>query len=499
MTAAPENPGALTAEVSDAVLTAVGVTKRYGSTTALADIDLAVGRGEILGLVGHNGAGKSTLMRVLAGRERPDDGRVTWHAGGEWTQKSAADAGVRMIYQELALCPDLTVAENIALSDRAARGWTWRRRAERDIADALDTVFPGHGISIVRRTSDLSMAQRQMVEIARALCTPRLSMLILDEPTESLSVDATRQLYTHLRRLTEQGISMVLISHRMQEVLAAADRIAVMKDGRVVEVVATASTDEDALLAAMGGEVRADTATFRRVTSDAGDKGARSEGVVARVAEAGSRPFVVGAGEIVGLAGLAGHGQDALLRRLWANARGATVTKRRAYVPGDRQTSGIFPLWSVAENLTVSATRRLSVAGVIRSAPKRRLAAEWVDRLKVKGGARAPITSLSGGNQQKVLVARGFAADAALVLLDDPFRGVDVSTKNELYALMRVEASRGRSIVWYSTENSEMAHCDRVYVFRSGRIVSELSGDEITEDRIIADSFGESRTEEPVR
>ncbi|QEW04930.1 ATP-binding cassette domain-containing protein [Microbacterium lushaniae] len=211
-------------------------------------------------------------------------------------------------------------------------------------------------------------------------------------------------------------------------------------------------------------------------------------------------PFVVQPGEIIGLAGLAGHGQDALLRRLWTSARGVTVAKRRAYVPGDRQTSGIFPLWSVAENLTVSASRQLSSGGVIRSARKRALADEWVQRLSVKGGARAPITSLSGGNQQKVLVARAFATDAALVLLDDPFRGVDVATKNELYALMRVEASRGRSIVWYSTENSEMAHCDRVYVFRSGRIVSELAGDDITEDRIIADSFGgDDRTQEDAR
>ena len=498
MTAAVKNPIGVAAETHEVVLAADGVTKTYGSTTALSGIDIAIDRVEILGLVGHNGAGKSTLMRVLAGREQPDAGRVTWHTGGAWTQKTAADAGVRMIYQELALCPDLTVAENIALSDPSARGWSWRRRAERGVVDVLDSVFPGHGVSIVRRTSDLSMAQRQMVEIARALCTPHLSMLILDEPTESLSVNATRQLYAHLRRLTEQGVSMVLISHRMQEVLSAADRIAVMKDGRIVDVVAARQTDEDALLTAMGGEVRADTATMRRVTAD-GDADLRADGTVARLTGAGHDDFSVQAGEIVGLAGLAGHGQDALLARLWTNARGATVARRRAYVPGDRQSSGIFPLWSVADNLTVSATRRLAVGGVIRSTQKRRLAAEWVDRLRVKGGARAPITSLSGGNQQKVLVARAFATDAALVLLDDPFRGVDVSTKNELYALMRVEASRGRSIVWYSTENSEMAHCDRVYVFRSGRIVSELTGDEITEDRIIADSFGDAHTPEPTR
>lgn len=487
MTTVSQSTDSAIATPTDVVLRADSVTKRYGNTTALAGIDIAVGSGEILGLVGHNGAGKSTLMRVLAGREAPDTGQVVWHRRGAWDQRAAERAGVRMVYQELALCPDLTVAENIALSDRSARGWRWRGVAERRVAETLDRVFPGHGISIVRRASDLTMAQRQMVEIARALCTPELSMLILDEPTESLSVDATRQLYTALHELAGTGVAMVLISHRMQEVLANADRIAVMKDGRLVDVMAAADTSEDALLAAMGGDVHADTATMRRVTSrDHGD--IDSHGVVARI-DGGDVPFTVNAGEIVGLAGLAGHGQDVVLRRLWSNARGVRVARRRAYVPGDRQTSGIFPLWSVADNLTVSATRQLSVAGVVPSRARKTLAAEWVQRLSVKGGARPPITSLSGGNQQKVLVARAFATDAPLVLLDDPFRGVDVTTKNELYALMRVEASRGRAIVWYSTENSEMAHCDRVYVFQSGRIVSELAGDEITEERIIADSF----------
>ncbi|QEW00844.1 sugar ABC transporter ATP-binding protein [Microbacterium caowuchunii] len=501
MTSVTQSSNSATPRATDVVLTATDVSKRYGNTRALAGIDVTVAAGEILGLVGHNGAGKSTLMRVLAGREQPDTGRVTWRGGDAWNQRAAADAGVRMIYQELALCPDLTVAENIALSDRSARGWGWRRTAEKHVAETLDEVFPGHGIGIVRRTSNLTMAQRQMVEIARALCTPNLAMLILDEPTESLSVDATRQLYTHLRRLTASGVSMVLISHRMQEVLANADRIAVMKDGRIVDTVAASATSEEALLATMGGEVHADTATIRRVTNaDGAPVDIRNDGLVARIENEGSVPFTVQPGEIIGLAGLAGHGQDTLLRRLWAGGRGVTVAKRRAYVPGDRQTSGIFPLWSVAENLTVSASRQLSRGGVIRSAAKRALAAQWVERLNVKGGARAPITSLSGGNQQKVLVARAFATDASLVLLDDPFRGVDVATKNELYALMRVEAARGRSVVWYSTENGEMAHCDRVYVFRSGRIVSELAGDEIAEDRIIADSFGsDAPTEEDAR
>ncbi|PPL19052.1 sugar ABC transporter ATP-binding protein [Microterricola pindariensis] len=478
-------------------IVARGVTKSYGKTRALRGVDLRLEHGEILGLVGHNGAGKSTLMRMLAGIEQPDDGAVDARerrAGAAWNADSAAASGVRMVYQELALCDDLTVAENAALSDPRPTGlWGWRGRAEQRIGTALDTVFPGHGISVLRRTGELAMAERQMVEIARALCTDALSMLILDEPTESLGVDATAQLYAHLRTLTRRGVSVLLISHRMQEVLANSDRIAVMKDGTVVETFAAAATSESELLVAMGGEVRAAGAdvTAPRAADLTAERGA----IVATVRAASGISFEARAGELIGLAGLAGQGQEQLLNKLWgagALSRGVTVPRRRAYVPGDRQTSGILPLWSVAENLTISAMRGISRLGIINGRAKRELAAEWIGALKVRGDAATPITALSGGNQQKVLVARAFAADAQMVLLDDPFRGVDVATKNELYALMKAEAAAGRCIVWYSTENSEMAHCDRVYVFRANRLVSELSGESNTEERIIADSFDEN-------
>ena len=479
-------------------IAALAVTKRYGSTRALNGVDLAVGRGEILGLVGHNGAGKSTLTRLLAGREQPDEGHVSWRGGeGRWDARAAANAGVRMVYQELALCADLTVAENAALSDPRPSRFGWRGRAERRIGDVLDTVFPGHGISVIRRAGELPMAERQMVEIARALCTDRLGLLILDEPTESLGVDATRQLYTHLRTLLAEGVSVLLISHRMAEILEHSDRIAVMKDGAIVEIVTAGEATEAALLAAMGGEMRPDAATLERAAEVAVAPAESSGTITAKQTIAAvrgeGRELVVRAGEVVGLAGLAGQGQERLLTRLWRGGRGITVPKRRAYVPGDRQTSGILPLWSVAENLTISALGSISRLGVVNGRAKRALAARWINALRVRGTASTPITALSGGNQQKVIVARAFASDAAIVLLDDPFRGVDVATKNELYALMRAEADAGRAIVWYSTENSEMAHCDRVYVFRAGRIVSELAGETNTEERIIGDSFDDAQ------
>jgi ribose transport system ATP-binding protein len=197
-------------------------------------------------------------------------------------------------------------------------------------------------------------------------------------------------------------------------------------------------------------------------------------------------------GEVIGLAGIAGQGQEQVLDRLWRARRGdVEVSAKRAFVPGDRQRSGVLPLWDVAANLTISALGRLSRRGIRQIDRESSLVASWVDRLKIRGGARAAITGLSGGNQQKVIVARAFASDADTILLDDPFRGVDVHTKAELYQLIRSEAAGGRTIVWYSSENSEMQHCDRTYVLRANRIAGELKGADITDDRIIAMSFAE--------
>ncbi|GAA2227956.1 sugar ABC transporter ATP-binding protein [Herbiconiux moechotypicola] len=478
-----------------------GIVKEYGVTRALRGVDLDVAAGEIHGLVGHNGAGKSTLMRILTGIEQPTSGTVEFDGDGAATAATSARPGdVRMAYQELSLAPDLTVAENASLSDaRRLRPLRWRAQAERRIAEVLDTVFPGHGIELSRYVGELSMAERQVVEISRALCSDEPRLLILDEPTESLGVDAMRQMYAHLHVLAARGVSILLISHRMNEVLEHSDRISVLKDGATVLTADAGDVTEDDLLVAMGGDVRGDSPRVHDVpvvgdaVAGSGERPAAGETVATASLAGASLPFEAKAGEIVGLAGLAGQGQDELLDRLWFNglSRRITVPRRRAYVPGDRQTSGVFALWTVADNLAVAAARQLARAGFVSLKARRTLADRWVGTLSIKGGASAPITSLSGGNQQKVLIARAFATDAPLVLLNDPFRGVDVATKDELYTLMKAEAAQGRCIVWYSTENKEVAHCDRVYVFRAGRIVSELVGDEISEERVIAESFDE--------
>ncbi|WP_061253614.1 sugar ABC transporter ATP-binding protein [Microtetraspora glauca] len=485
------------------VVIAKGVTKTYGRTRALAGVDLEVRAGEVLGLVGHNGAGKSTLMRVLAGLEGCDEGAVLVHGkevSGEAGPRAADFRAVRMAYQETSLCPDLTIAENIWVSSRHCLPRVrWRRAAGDAVRRRLDEMFPGHGVSPRDRVEDLSIAQRQMVEITRASLVDRLDLLILDEPTESLGPDAARSLYDYVRRLTADGTAVLLISHRIREVLSVADRVAVLRDGAVTAERASAGLGEQDVLTLMGAHVAVPSDKERAAVSAGGP----ADGAVVAELRGATAPGLrdvslrVGAGEVVGLAGLAGQGQQEVLERLWRPVRRDTkVRGTRAYVPGDRQRSGVLPLWSVAENLIVTAMRGLARQGLRRPAQERAAVGDWVERLAIRGGADAGITELSGGNQQKVIVARAFASTAELVLLDDPFRGVDVHTKTDLYGLIRQEAAQGRSVVWYSSENAEMAHCDRVYVFRAGRVVAELVGEEISEERIIAVSFAESDGEQ---
>lgn len=467
--------------------------KTYGPTRALSGVTLDIYAGEVLGIVGHNGAGKSTLMRVLSGLEAIDSGSVT--IGGVSTPPHTGYPGVRMAYQEGSLAPELSVKENIYLSSAAwMPRWRWHRPAAEHAAARLAEIFPDHSIRPADFVDDLPLADRQRVEIARATITDDLRLLILDEPTESLSGSAVEQLYDYVRKLRARGTGIILVSHRLTEILSVCDRVAVMKDGAVVSIHRAADVSERDLFMAMGGEV---------VVTETGDAAAGpaadgSRPVAARMpmttVDAEPTEIIAYKGEVIGLAGIAGQGQEQVLDRLWRGSRGdVEVSARRAYVPGDRQRSGILPLWDVAANLSITAIPRLARRGIRRIDREASLVSKWVDLLNVRGGAHAPITGLSGGNQQKVIVARAFASDAEVILLDDPFRGVDIHTKSELYQLIRTEAEKGRTILWYSSENSEMRHCDRAYVLRANRIAGELRGPQISDERIISLSFAESK------
>lgn len=477
------------------------IAKIYGVVRALSGVDLSVVVGECLGLVGHNGAGKSTLMNVLTGTIRCDEGAIIV-AGVDRRQSFGVDLakqlGVRCVFQELSLCPNLTVAENTRIAHRSLRGFGWRRRAGQLIASMLDEIFPGHGIAPGDVVADLSIGKRQMVEIARAFTAtdqpPRI--VVLDEPTSSLDAVTAEQLLAYVRKRVASGLSVILISHMLGEVLSASNRIVVMRDGAIVADGPVADFDRERLVAAMSGGAQTRRPIVTARTALGGEKPARVE------VPTNTMPLKARAGDIIGLAGLAGHGQTRMLLDVFAHgghggSRKARVDGTVALVAGDRQNDGIFPLWSIARNIGVGSLKAMRRVGLIDPAAEASLASEWKKRIAIKTpDMDNPILSLSGGNQQKALFARALGSDADIVLMDDPMRGVDVSTKYEVYDLIRAEADRGRTFLWYTTEFEELGHCDHIYVFRDGDIVDELSRDALTEERIIKASFADAPVQE---
>ena len=471
-----------------------GVEKSFGAVRALAGVDLTVGVGECLGLVGHNGAGKSTLMNVLTGALAPDAGRLLV-AGeeqtGAWSAAASQGAGIRCVFQELSLCPNLSVAENTRIVHGALRGFGWKTRARTLIRGKLDDIFPGHGIDPDDEVADLPIGKRQMAEIARAFTVSDrpLRLVILDEPTSSLDAVTAQQLLSYLGKEKARGTGIVLISHLLGEILAVSDRIVVMKDGRTVADRPAEAFDRASLVSAMGSETGVAVAGERERSVPGVDAPvivqARPRGATHQT------ELVVRKGEIIGMAGLAGHGQTDMLLRIFAR-RDTKVRTPMAFIAGDRQSDGVFNLWSIAENVTVRSLRAFTRFGLIDPAKEADMARRWRDRIAIRTpGMANNILTLSGGNQQKALFARALGSDAELILMDDPMRGVDIGTKREVYAMIRTEAAAGRSFLWYTTEIDELTYCDRVYVFRNGGITEAIDAAALTEARVLQASFAE--------
>lgn len=490
------------------LVTMSGISKNFGRVKALTSVDLEIGAAELIGIVGHNGAGKSTLMGILRGTVARDEGRFLVdgnEVSADYDVRRAREFGIRSVFQELSLCPTLTVTENTRLSHRGLKGWGWARAARRVIGQALDTIFPDHGIPLDSVVETLSASARQMVEIARAFSVlsmpPRL--VILDEPTSALDARAAQQFLNYIVRARERGISCLFISHRLKEIVDHTDRVVVMRDGRVIEERRAMGLSPEQLVEAMG--VMAQASEEVVAPSRLGGGGGRTkpaaqdhDAVLVHDArsKAGGIAFTARAGEIVGLAGLDGHGQKQQLLAIFRSASGTadaglSVTAKAAYVSGDRRAEGIFPLWSISNNLTVSLIKGIARFGLVSAKDEEAAARDWRSRLGIKTpDVRAPILSLSGGNQQKVLIARALATDAGIILLDDPMRGVDVSSKREMFEHIRHEAAGGKCFVLYTTETEELGNCDRIYVYYQGEITAEIPRNELSEERVLAASFG---------
>ena len=478
------------------VVSARNLTKVYGPTRANDDVSLAVACGDVIGLVGGNGAGKSTLMRMLCGVTPPDTGTIDFGDGvgiaAAYDTGQAQRRGIRIVHQELSLCANLSVAENFFLeAPQGARAWPGWRKAYRVRAnEALDAVFPDHGIDVDAEAGQLPIGERQMVEIARAVATPGVRLVILDEPTSSLGLERSRQLRAYIHAKAATGLAFIFISHKLHEIIDVATRVVLLRNGRLEWAGLAADASVAVLVKLMGG----DAAVLREAAQE--HRGAPGDVCLTlRGGVAGSaQPIELRAGQIVGLAGLEGSGQKELLHQIFApGTRGATHIERKgaaSFVSGDRQREGVFPLWSVLSNISLGSfgcgspfravTRSAELAVTRMPAQRLRL-----DESRLASG----ILELSGGNQQKALMARALVSEAPIVLLDDPTRGVDVAAKRDFYKIVADVARAGRLVVWHSTEDLEFLECDRVLVFAGGRVVRELDRDQISEQAIVDASF----------
>lgn len=449
-----------------------GITRRFGATLANDAIDLDIRKGQVLGLVGGNGAGKSTLMKILCGALPASEGTISLDGAAVRGAHDAASAqahGIRMVYQELSLCTNLSVAENFFIeAPRAMRVWPgWRRIYRQRARAALDVVFPDHAISPDRIVATLSIGEQQMVEIARAMATPDVRLVILDEPTSSLPARRAAQLISYLHSRSAEGLAVIFISHKLREIIDIAHEVALLRNGRLVWRGAAAQTSVAHLIEMMGGR---DTAPDMRAT-------ARQRGpVLARVAApwSGSELTLHG-GEIVALGGLEGSGQHAFLQALFSASTGVSREHAVAYVSGDRKKDGIFPQWDVLSNIAIGRWKdRPALARTQRAedaaASLAPAAALRLDAARLKD----LIGDLSGGNQQKALVARALVGAAPIILLDDPTRGVDIATKQDFYALLDTLSASGKLVVWLTTEDAELSHAHRTLVFAHGRITADL-------------------------
>jgi ribose transport system ATP-binding protein len=484
-----------------------GVSKYFSGARALEGVDFSCRRGSIHAILGENGAGKSTLIKIMAGVVAADSGALAVEGVQQSFLKpaDAAQAGIVCVFQELSLMPDLTVADNISISDPPRRFGLIDSKAQRHRAEELLARIHCEDVDPRALVRELSLSRRQMVEIAKALGkNPKL--LILDEATSALTSSDVDTVYNVLAELKAEGTGMLFISHRMHEVEALCDRLSVFRNGRHIETFDKGGRSQSEIVRLMIGRdiehkfppkpVRKTRAAPHLEVEDIRWE-SRLNGV----------SLSVGRGEIVGLGGLDGQGQKELLLALFGVLRGVEGNvrlggrrgipgspaaakddrNRMALVPEDRKTEGLMLPMSIADNLLVSSYKRVASGPFIDPGKASKAVADAVAQLSIKlNRPTDAVATLSGGNQQKVVIAKWLMTDPEVILLNDPTRGIDVGTKQELYKLMRDLADKQTAILFYSTDYAELIGCcDRVAVMYDGRVVTELSGAAITEEALI--------------
>lgn len=492
-----------------------GIHKAFPGVQALRDVHLTIERGEIHALMGENGAGKSTLMKVLTGAYPADAGRIIWQ-GQPVTIHAPRDAqalGISMIHQELSLLPYMTVGQNIFLG-REPRGRLPGLINWRELYEQTATWLGQLDLHVDPRAEarDLSIAQQQMVEVAKALSL-EASLIVMDEPTSSLTEQETEVLFGMMRSLRQRGVAIIYISHRLEEVFAIADRVTVLRDGRYIATHPIAELTPQGVVSLMVGRELVDalyayTPTVRREV-------ALEVVGVSDGRELSAVSFTLHGGEILGVAGLIGAGRTALAETLFGIRRavageirlGGVEQRIRSpqeairaglgFVPEDRKQQGVFLNMAVRENIVMSGMGQVTWWGFVRPSRANQVAGELVKQLDVRTPSlKQLVRNLSGGNQQKVVMARWLMLQPHVLILDEPTRGVDVGAKAEIHALMRRLAAAGVAVLMISSELPEvLGVSDRVLVMHEGRVTGEFSRGEATQDKIMQAATGEFRRE----
>ncbi len=485
------------------------ISKSFPGVKALDDVTFEVGRGEIHALVGENGAGKSTLMKILTGALRPDEGRILLR-GEPVRIDNPSDAqalGISIIYQELSLIPYLTVGQNIFLG-REPRGFLPGFIDWRELYGRAQALLDQFGLDIDARTEVrfLSIAEQQMAEVAKALSL-NADLIAMDEPTSSLTERETEVLFDLMRSLRDEGVSIIFISHRLSEIFEVCDRITVLRDGKLIGTAPTAELTEDEVVSMMVG--REIDEMFPRAATEQGR-------VVLEVSdlsdgdELQSVSFKLHSGEILGVAGLVGAGRTALAETLFGirhpvagevriegervtiNSPQKAIELGMGFVPEDRKQQGLFLNMAVRENIVISDLDEVASWGFLKFREVERLAQDYVNRLDVRTPSlRQRVRNLSGGNQQKVVIARWLTLKPRVLILDEPTRGIDVGTKAEIYHLLNQLARQGVAVLVISSELPEvLGISDRILVMHEGRITATLNRDEATQDAIMRAATG---------
>ena len=497
-------------EETNRLLEMRGISKKFPGVLAVDNVDLSVGAGEVLALVGENGAGKSTLMKMLSGAYAHDEGEIILD-GKRLSIKSPTDAieqGITVIYQELNTCETLTVAENILIGNLPRKknplktvDWKEAARKSRELLEQLNMHYDPH-----TPVSRLSIAEKQIVEIAKAL-SRNTRILVMDEPTAALNEKEVQMLFDIVRKIKGMGTGIIFISHRLDEIFEVADRVQIMRDGKSVYTGKTSEIDKSGIIRYMVGR---EVEEGRIKQEDAtGEVVLEVEGLTTR--EVKDITFNVRKGEILGLFGLMGSGRTNIVKAIFGAERmvagtvkleGRTLRIKEcadakkagiAYIPNDRKLEGLMLNRSIEQNICLSVLDK--VKGLIGISKKKEAAVanEWVERINIKTtDVHKDVNSLSGGNQQKVVMGKWLATEPKVMILNEPTRGVDVGAKREIYKIVLDLCERGMAVIMISSDLPEMiSMADRVVVIHEGRVAGEVKGDEITQNNLMTKAVGE--------